>query len=173
MKKKCLSFLSVFIGLFIVLSVFPVYAADYGAVYPQYVKQSNACFIECDTVLGKGSLVFPINYQRDYIGFYGSSGTEVMNLYSSSITGQFVLENGTTYTVRAQGFSKFQYQSQEGYYNSYYDLNVSTIYNTNVQFSDSLSDRGNTVFDFSIFESALLSVLIVFFFLFFVLLLKK
>ena len=161
--KKWLSFLSVFIGLFIVFSAFPVYAADYGTTYPQYVKQSNACFIECDTALGKGSIVLPVNYKRDYIGFYGSTGFDVMNLYSTTISGQFVLENGTTYSIRAQGFSKFQYQTDEGYYNNYYDLNVSNIYNTNVMFSDNLSDRVNTVFDFSLFEQFLLSVLVLFF----------
>ncbi len=163
--KKWLSFLSVFCVLFAVFSSFPVYAVDYGTTYPQYVKQSNACFVECDTALGKGSIVFPVNYQKEYIGFYGSSGCELMNLYSNTITGQFVLENGTTYSVRASGFSKFEYQSTNGYYNNYYELNVTKIYNTNVEFSDSLGDRANTIYEFTMFEQLLLTFFIVFGFL--------
>ena len=149
---KCLNFISVFIGLFIALSVFPVYAAEYGATYPDYVKQSSACFVECDTSLGKGALVFPVNYKKDCIGFYGKSGTDLMNCTSNTISGQFVLTNGTTYSVRAQGFGKFQYHTQDGYYNNYTDLNISQIYNTNVQFMDEQSDRGNVIFDFSLYE---------------------
>ena len=158
---KCLNFLSVFIGLFIALSVFPVYAAEYGTTYPDYVKQSSACFVECDTSLGKGALVFPVNYKKDCIGFYGKSGTDLFNITSSTISGQFVLTNGTTYNVRAQGFSKFQYQTQDGYYNNYTDLNISQIYNTNVQLSDEQSDRENSIFDFSMYEKFIISLILI------------
>lgn len=161
-KLKCLNFLSVFIGLFIVLSAFPVYSAEYGATYPDYVPQSSACFVECNTSLGKGALVFPVNYKEDCIGFYGSSGSDLMNCTSSTISGQFILTNGTTYTVRASGFSKFQYQTQDGYYNNYTDLNISQIQNTNVQFKDELSDRENSIYDFSIFEKLIISLILIF-----------
>lgn len=160
-KFKCLNFLSVFIGLFIVFSAFPVYASEYGATYPDYVKQSSACFVECNTSLGKGSLVFPVNYKKDCIGFYGKSGTDLFNITSSTISGQFVLTNGTTYNVRAQGFSKFQYQTQDGYYNNYTDLNISQIHNTNVQFSDEHSDRENVIYDFSMYEKLVISLILI------------
>lgn len=155
---KCLNFLSVFIGLFIVLSAFPVYAAEYGGTYPDYVNQSSSCFVECNTSLGKGSLVIPVNYKKDCIGFYGKSGTDLFNITSGTISGQFVLTNGTTYNVRAQGFSKFQYQTQDGYYNNYIDLNISQIHNTNVQFSDEQLDRENVIYDFSIVDKIFISL---------------
>ena len=160
-KLKCLNFLSVFIGLFIVLSAFPVYAAEYGVTYPDYVPQSSVCFVECDSVLGKGALVFPVNYKKDCIGFYGSIGTDLMNCTSNTISGQFILTNCTTYTIRSSGFGKFQYQSQDGYYNNYYDLNISKIHNTNVQFSDELSDRENLIYDFSMYEKIMISLLLI------------
>ena len=159
-KLKCLNFLSVFIGLFIVLSAFPVYAAEYGVTYPDYVNQSSSCFVECNTSLGKGALLFPVNYKKDCVGFYGKSGIYLLNITSGTISGQFVLTNGTTYNVRAQGFSKFQYQTQDGYYNNYTDLNISQIYNTNVQFSDEQSDRGNVIYDFSVYEKFIITLIL-------------
>lgn len=159
-KSKCLSFLSVFIGLFIVLSAFPVYAAEYGETYPNYLNQSSACFVECNTSLGKGSIVIPVNYRYDYLGFYGN-GNDLMNCTTSTINGQFVLTNGNTYTIRAQSFSKFQYQSTNGYYNEWYDLNVSNILNTNVQLDDEKGDRGNIIYDFSMYEKIVISLLVI------------
>lgn len=150
-KIKCLISSVIFILLFIVSLCFPTYAAEYGKQYPAYLKQSAGCFIECQTNLGKGSIVLPRNYQYEYIGFSGS-GSNIMNLQSSSISGQFVLENGTSYDVRASGFSTFQYYSNSGNWGSYYDLTVSSIYNTNVQFTDEQSDRGNVIYNFSNYQ---------------------
>lgn len=150
-KIKCLISSVIFILLFIVSLCFPTYAAEYGKQYPAYLKQSAGCFIECQTNLGKGSIILPRNYQYEYIGFSGS-GSNVMNLQSSSISGQFVLENGTSYEVRASGFSTFQYYSNSGNWGSYYDLTVSQIYNTNVQFTDEQGDRGNVIYNFSNYE---------------------
>lgn len=150
-KFKCLICSAIFTSLFIVLLCFPTYAAEYGKQYPAYLKQSAGCFIECQTNLGKGSIVLPRNYQYEYIGFSGS-GSNVMNLQSSSISGQLVLENGTSYEVRASGFSTFQYYSSSGNWGSYYDLTVSQIYNTNVQFTDEQRDRGNVIYNFSNYQ---------------------
>ena len=86
----------------------------------------------------------------------------MFNITSSTISGQFVLTNGTTYNVRAQGFSKFQYQTQDGYYNNYTDLNISQIHNTNVQFSDEQSDRENVIYDFSMYEKLVVSLILIF-----------
>lgn len=150
-KIKCLISSAIFILLFIVSLCFPTYAAEYGKQYPAYLKQSAGCFIECQTNLGKGSIILPRNYQYEYIGFSGS-GSNVMNIQSTSISGQFILENGTSYEVRASGFSTFQYYDNKGNWGSYYDLTVSQIYNTNVQFTDEQGDRGNVVYNFSNYE---------------------
>lgn len=157
-KFKCLAFSVIFTLLFIVSSCFPTFAAEYGEQYPSYLKQSGGCFIECQTNLGKGSLVFARNYQYDYIGFYGGN-SNLMNLQSGSISGQFVLTNGTTYDVRATGFSTFEYYNA-GDWGRYYDLTVSQIFNTNVQLTDDQSNRGNVIYDFGNFELATLVLLV-------------
>ena len=156
-KIKCLISSVIFILLFIVSLCFPTYAAEYGRQYPAYLNQSSGCFIECQTNLGKGSIILPLNYQYEYIGFSGS-GSNVMNIQSSSISGQFVLENGTSYEVRASGFSTFQYYDNKGNWGSYYDLTFSKIYNTNVQFTDEQEDRGNVIYNFSNFQKFLVVI---------------
>lgn len=159
-KMKCLRFSAIFIILFTILSCFPVYAEEYGHQYPDYLNQSGACFIECNTNLGKGSIVFAKNYQENTIGFYGS-GYNIMNISSNTISGYLVLENGNTYNVRAQGFSTFQYYDGANWGN-YYDLTTSQITNTNVQFVDEMNNRGNKIYNFSNFEILLLSLLFIF-----------
>lgn len=156
-KIKCLIYSVIFTLGFIVSLCFPAYAAEYGRQYPAYLKQSAACFVECQTNLGKGSIVLPQNYQYNYLGFSGQ-GSNIMNLQSSSISGQFVQENGTSYEVRASGFSTFQYYYSNGSWGSYYDLTVSQIYNTNIQFTDEQDDRGNIIYNFSNFQKFLLVI---------------
>lgn len=153
-KLKCLSCSAIFTLLFIVSLCFPTYAAEYGNQYPGYVNQSGGCFVECQTNLGKGSIIFAINYQEDTIGFYGT-GNNLMNISNSAVSGYFVSENGTTYDIRASGFSTFQYYTGNNW-GGYTDLTVSQIYNTNVQFTDAQGDRGNTFYNFSNFEKILL-----------------
>lgn len=149
-KFKCLICSAIFTLLFIASLCFPTFAAEYGRQYPAYLNQSAACFVECQTNLGKGTIVIPRNYQYEYIGFSGS-GSNLMNLQSSTISGQFVLENGTSYDVRASGFSTFQYYISDNW-GRYTDLTVSQIYNTNVQLTDEQKDRGNVIYNFSNYQ---------------------
>lgn len=148
-KLKCLSLFVTFIGVFIMSLCFPSCAEEYGAQFPSYVNQSGGCFIECDTTLGKGSLILPINYCTDTFGFSGQH-YNVMNITSNTVSGYFVLEDGTSYIVRASAFSTFQYQSNEDYYSRYYDLTVSKIYNTNAQFTDENGSRANTIYNLAL-----------------------
>ncbi len=168
-KTKCLSFSVIFIILFIILSCFPVYAEEYGNQYPDYINQSGACFIECNTNLGKGSIIFAKSYQQNTIGFYGS-GHNIMNITNNSLSGYLVLENGTTYNVRAQGFSTFQYYNSSNWGN-YYDLTTSQIINTNVQFTDNQKDRGNIIFDFNLVDTFIIGFLSLILFILFIVLL--
>ena len=170
--KKCLSCLLVFIGLFTGCLSFQCYAAEYGAIYPDYLSQSSACFVECETYLGKGSIVLPVNYKNDIIGFYGED-YELFNCTSSTITGQFVLEDGTTFTCRATSFNKFEVRSSDDYYNQYSELGVMQIYNTNVEFLDDTGERGNTIYSFTPFEQIVIVLLLFIVVLFVLLLLKK
>lgn len=95
-KKVCLSFCVTFILLFTVSLCCPIYAAEYGGQYPPYLEQSGSCFIECQTNLGRGTIVVPLNYTNDTFGFYGD-GSQVMNLTSYTISGYFVTQSGITY----------------------------------------------------------------------------
>lgn len=158
-RCKCLSLFVLFIGVFIMSLCFPVCAEEYGAQYPSYVNQSAGCFIECETNLGKGSIIIPIDFCKDTFGFLGGQ-YNVMNITNNTVSGYFVLENGTSYNVRASGFSTFQYQSKDDYYSRYYDLTVSKIYNTNAQFSDKVSDRGNAIFDLSLSDCLLIIIVL-------------
>lgn len=111
------------------------FAVSWGRDYPSYVDQSAAAFIECQTVLGKGSIILPLNYQENTIGFYGS-GNNLCNLLSSTVNGIFVTESGNQYTVRATRNNYFEYSTSSGYSTYYTDLNVTQIYNSNVQIYD-------------------------------------
>lgn len=157
-KLKCLSLSVALIGVFIMSLCFPSFAEEYGAQYPNYVNQSGGCFIECQTNLGKGTLILPVNYCEDTFGFSGEH-YNVMNITNSTVSGYFVLENGTSYNARASSFSTFQYQSNEDYYSRWYDLTVSQIYNTNAQFTDNNGDRGNSIFNLSRVEQFLIMIL--------------
>lgn len=160
-RLKCLSCSVIFTLLFIGCMSFQCFAEDYGATYPSYVNQSSASFIECQTNLGRGSIVIPKNYQYNSIGFSGKQ-YNLMNINSGSISGYFVLQNGTTYTLSASGFSTFQYRSSSGSYYSWYDLTVSEIYNTNVQFADEQGTRANLIYDFSNYEKIMVSLIFFF-----------
>lgn len=157
-KVKCLSLSVLCIGVFIVCLSFPSFAEDYGDTYPDYVNQSGASFIECQTNLGRGAIVIPINYQCDSIGFSGKQYNP-MNITSGTINGYFVLQNGRTYNVTASAFSTFQYRNDTGYY-QWSDLTVSKIYNTNIQLVDKQGDRGNTIYNFTPFEWIIVFVLV-------------
>ena len=143
-KVKCLSLSVLCIGVFIVCLSFPSFAEDYGDTYPDYVNQSGASFIECQTNLGRGAIVIPLNYQFDTIGFSGKQYNP-MNITSGTINGYFVLQNGKTYNVTASAFSTFQYRNDTGYY-QWSDLTVSKIYNTNIQLVDKQGDRSNVIY---------------------------
>lgn len=171
-KKKCLSCSVICILLFTVLLCFPVYAAEYGEQYPNYVNQSGGCFIECQTNLGKGALILPVNYCKETIGFSGAQ-YNVMNVTNSTVSGYFVLENGTSYNARASSFSTFQYQSNEDYYSRYYDITVSKIYNTNCYFVDYQGERQNSKYDFSNNEIISVICLVFLILIFFVMITNK
>lgn len=171
-KLKCLSLFVVFIGVFTMSLCFPVCAEEYGAQYPSYVNQSGGCFIECQTNLGKGTLMLPVNYCKETIGFSGKQ-YNLMNITSSTVSGYFVLENGTSYNVRASGFSTFQYQSNDDYYSRYYDLTISQIYNTNCFFVDDFADRQNDKYDFETNEIISVVCLVFLILIFFIMITNK
>lgn len=50
----------------------PVCAVEYSTEYPSYVPISGGAYIEVQSTLGRGALVFPNQYQNNTFGFSGS-----------------------------------------------------------------------------------------------------
>lgn len=154
--KKYFILCVVLIGLFIALFAFPACSMDYGKAYPSYLTQSGGSFIECQTNLGRGTIILPITYKSDYFGFSGTS-YNVMNLTSSSLSGYFITSSGSQYSIYFNPFSTCQYRQDNNYYN-YADLTISQIFNTNVQFIDYSGTRQNTIASFKPFEIAVIGL---------------
>lgn len=143
MKKKILT---VLLTLVCVLSL-PVtaFAEDYGNEYPTYVKYSGGAYIEVQSAIGRGTIVLQDSYKSGYIGFTGDK-YYLCNLSNSTITGRFILSNGTEYTCRFSPFEAPQYYYQSGTVNQYRYLNTTQIYNTNCEFIDNTSlERNNKI----------------------------
>lgn len=120
--------------VFLQLMVVGVYA--YGNEYPAYSTVSGGAWVECNTILGRGVLIIPVDYLNQSLGFTGS-GYKLLNCMNSTINGIFICQNGTQYTVRATRFNYIEYVSSTGGGGTTYsDLNISTIYNTNMEFVD-------------------------------------
>ena len=143
MKKKILT---VLLTLVCVLSL-PVtaFAEEYGNEYPTYVKYSGGAYIEVQSAIGRGTIVLQDSYKSGYIGFTGDK-YYLCNLSNSTITGRFILSNGTEYTCRFSPFEAPQYYYQSGTVNQYRYLNTTQIYNTNCEFIDNTSlERNNKI----------------------------
>ena len=57
---------------FLVVLSSSVFAVEYSTEYPSYVPISGGAYIEVQSTLGRGSLVFPNQYQNNTFGFSGS-----------------------------------------------------------------------------------------------------
>lgn len=144
MNKKILIFL---LSLICVVSVpLSALAEDYGTEYPSYISYSGGAYIEVQSTLGRGSLVFQDTYKVGYLGFYGS-GYNLCNISNSTLTGRFILQNGTTYQARISSFSTPQYYYESGTTREWRTLNTSKIYNTNCEFVDNTTNERNNLID--------------------------
>lgn len=148
MKKLIVFFLSLIMLCF---SSFPAIAATYGNDFPSYVPVSGGAYIEVESSLGTGTLVFPAQYQNGYIGFSGRRGFNLSNIYGGTISGYFYTASGQTYFVQSAYGQLIEYRTISYPYD-YNDLNISNILNTNVSLVDLQGERNNTVLDFSPFH---------------------
>lgn len=143
MKKKILTIL---LTLVCILSL-PVtaFGAEYGNEYPTYVKYSGGAYIEVQSAIGRGTIVLQDSYKNGFIGFTGDK-YYLCNLSNSTITGRFILSNGTEYNCRFSAFEAPQYYYQYGTTNQWRYLNTTQIYNTNCEFIDNTSlERNNKI----------------------------
>lgn len=132
MKNKIILFL---VTLSVLLVPVTAFAQEYGSDYPNYVDFSGGAYIEVQSTLGRGSLVFQNTYKSGYFGFYGSD-YNVCNLSNSTITGRYITASGKEYNARCSSFGVAQYYYDSGVTREWRDLNITKIYNTNVDFID-------------------------------------
>lgn len=153
------------VAAFIILmccTVLPTYALQYSNNYPSYIPYVGAIYCEVQSSpLGLGSLVFSSSISKGAISI-GSGSNNLYNSTSSTISGIFRTSQGVDYNIRAAAYSSFQYAVTSGYNTTYYDLNISQIISTNLQFVDySDSDKQNDNYYFaSNFEKGVFALLI-------------
>lgn len=126
------------IACLVLLSVLclPVCALEYSTEYPSYVPISGGAYIEVQSSLGRGALVFPNQYQNDTFGFSGS-GLNLCNITYSTVSGYFYPASGNPVQVRFQRYNTLEYYYEGGSWgNEWRAVTVSAIYNTNVRFID-------------------------------------
>lgn len=126
------------IASFFLLSVLslPVCAMEYSTEYPSYLPISGGAYIEVQSTLGSGTLVFPREFQTDTFGFSGSS-FNLFNLTNVTVSGRFYTASGRDYRVRLSAFSTLEYYSESsGWGGEWLSMSTSSIQNTNVRFID-------------------------------------
>lgn len=157
MNKRIIKICAVCFICFIICFQSLVYASAYSEDYPDYLDIGNCAFIECNTNIGAGTFVFPIECRKDKISFYNSY---LQNVTGSYISGKFILYNNTVYDVRGQNLSNFQYIYKTGYNTEYRDITINSITNTNIKFSLANDTIENTVTVFDSFQQTLLSCIL-------------
>lgn len=158
MKKRIVKICVICFISLIICSQFLVCASAYSEDYPDYLSIGNCAFIECNTNIGAGTFVFPIECRENKISFYNSY---LQNVTGSYISGKFILYDNTVYDVRGQNLSNFQYIYKSGYNTEYRDISINSITNTNIKFSLANDTRENTVTVFDDFQQALLSCVLI------------
>lgn len=164
---KCLKkfFVSLIVCILLVITCLGLsaFAASYSNNYPSYLPVSNCAYCEVNTTeLGTGTLVFNMDYQFDTFCFSGHTGYEIANQTRSTVSGTFITNSGVSYPVRLTSLNTIEYRTKTN--STYYDLTTTKILNTNIQFVDNQSDRGNSI---TIFQpeikplSILVSILLV------------
>ena len=143
-KKVCVCIIS-----FVILLIFHITPYAYSNQYPSYLGSEYCAYIECNTNLGRGALIIPVNYQYDYLSIENG---QIINLGTSTISTRFILQNGTVYDVRCQYLNHFEYRYTSGYQILYADINITKIYNTNCNINSYTSSAYDRVYNFSTYE---------------------
>lgn len=139
--------LTAFIIIFCYI-VIPAGAQQYNTNYPSYIPYVGAKFVEVNSSLGVGSVILSGTLQENSISI-GRGSSNLYNCTSSNISGIFRTAQGVDYNIRATAYNEFQYAVSSGYQTTYYDLDVSQILATNIEFKDySGSDKQNDNYKF-------------------------
>lgn len=159
MKKRIIKICVVCFIIFIICFQSLICASAYSEDYPDYLTIGNCSFIECNTSIGSGTFIFPIECRENKISYYNSY---LQNVTGSNIYGNFIKYDGTIYEIRGQDLSNFQYLYRTNYVNEYRDISVNSITNTNIKFSLANDTRENTVVVLNDFEKIILTCVLLY-----------
>lgn len=154
MKKRIIKICAAFFISLIICLQFLVCASAYSEEYPDYLGIGNCAFVECNSNIGAGVVVLPIECRKDKVSLYQ---TNLQNVSDGYISGKFVTYDGTSTDIRAQSLGNFQYTIRTGYNTEYQDLVITTVTNTNINFSLAEDTKENTVAVINDFEKTLLT----------------
>lgn len=157
------------IAIFLLFSV-SVFAEVYTSDYPSYVPVSGGAWVEVQTSQGRVCIVFPKNYQFDTFSFTGSSGYNITNNISSTVSGYIYKDGSFSYygspsQLQCRFTAMDTLQVYEPYQSTYGGtsyrwtyLNTSAIYNTNIAFMDDKADRQNNDYIYTFNEKLLIII---------------
>lgn len=154
MKKRIIKICAVCFICFIICFQSLVYASAYSEDYPDYLGIGNCAFVECNSNIGAGVVVLPIECRMDKVSLYQ---TNLQNVSDGYISGKFVTYDGTSTDIRAQSLGNFQYIIRSGYNTEYQDLVITTVTNTNINFSLAEDTEENNVIVLSDFDKTILT----------------
>lgn len=152
MRRVLLARVFCSVGLFVAFSVFAVCpwacnAQEYQQVPTEVINNSGAnVFTEVWCTQGHYVLVFPIDTDVKCLAFDGSSGYQLINNTSSTITGyayHLPVGGGNNYQFRMQSFGNLQFYLPSGQYYHWVDQSVTWIYATSMDLQDNYNNRGN------------------------------
>lgn len=143
-----------------VIFVIPCSAQSYGQDFPSYCPTNGGSWAEVVTQKGNACVVFRRNTISDVFGFDGNTGYSVVNISDSTVTGYIYFEKNTDYygnptklQCRFQSFGTLEvnvpYSSTYGTRYEWQSLNIDSILNTNINFSDSSGTRYNDFYLYS------------------------
>ncbi len=161
--KKFVKIISVSVVMIIALCSVTCLAAVYGTSFPSYCPVNGGAWAEIATAQGDSCIVFRRNCIFDIFGFNGSTGSDILNVSNSTVSGRIYFKNATGFygspsslDCRFQSFGTLEisvpYQSNYGTRYEWQQLSVTEIKNTNINFADSSADRQNNAFIYSLAE---------------------
>lgn len=161
--KRTVKIIIVSVVMSFAIFSFTCLAAVYGSDFPSYCPYNGGAWSEISTSQGDCCIVFRRNCISDIFGFNGSTGSDILNVSNSTVSGKIYFKSATSYygspmelDCRFQSFGTLEvsvpYQSSYGTRYEWQPLSVSSIKNTNINFADSSGDRQNNAYIYTLSE---------------------
>lgn len=163
--KKIITIIFTILFIFVIFC-FPASAAGFTNDLPDYVNFSGGAWFEVyDSVVGRCTVVFPVEFKNNIFGFkLSSSGlpADIINFSNTTIYGYVFTSSGKEYNCRASRFSSIEVQTSTSSYSTYENLSPSalSLNNSNMQFiTDDINYFNDSVADYDKFQNVLLTVI--------------